>query len=102
MGSVYRRYDGYYYLNYIFQGKRHREPSGTRNKKLALDLLGKREIEIRENKFFDVKRKTKLKFKDFAVEYLDRHAKPTKRSWKNCDQQYISRFNEQFGEKFFF
>ena len=101
MGKVYTR-SGYYYLYYCFEGKRYREATGTRNKRLAEDILKKREIEIRENKFFDVKRKTKIKFKDFAAEYLERHAKPNKRSWENCDSQYINRFNQYFGEKLLF
>lgn len=71
-----------WFLDYrLPNGKRRREKIGT-NKKLALNVLAKRKAEIAEGKFLDVRKNKKIRFEEFAEEYLNLHAKPNKKSWK--------------------
>ena len=44
--------------------------AGPRKKEAEL-VLGKKKAEIRENKYFDVKKEKKVKFEVFTEEYLD-------------------------------
>src|SRR5437667_73421 len=58
-----------YYISFYARGKRIRERIGP-NKILAENALKKREIEILEGKYLDIKKEEKFKFEDFADEYL--------------------------------
>jgi len=59
----------YWIEYYTKDGKRKRERVGQW-RKLALDALAKRKVEIAENKFLDkAKEPPKIKFKEFAKEY---------------------------------
>src|SRR5580698_10412432 len=63
-----------YYIEYYENGRRKREKIGT-SKSLAEMVLKKRLLEIAENKHLDVKKEEKIKFEDFADEYLELHSK---------------------------
>jgi integrase len=83
-----------FFIDYrLPNGKRRRERVGS-SRKLAEDVLSKRRIEIVEGKFFDVVKKEKIKFEDFAKEYLNIHSKQHKKSWKTDD--YLIKDLERF------
>ena len=88
-----------WWIGYRFNGRRFRESAETSNKKLAEAILAKKKLLIAENRFLDVKRESKILFRDFAVEYLEKHAKPHKRSWKGSDFNSIKRLNLTFGDQ---
>ena len=68
-------------IEYFLYGRRKRDKIGP-NKLLAENVLKKRELEIAENKYLDVKKEEKIKFEDFAEVFLKLHSKPNKKSWK--------------------
>jgi|CXWL01.1.fsa_nt_gi integrase len=55
-------------------GRRYRQKVGP-NKHIAELVLAKKQTEIIENKFFDIKREQKIKFEAFADEYLESYCK---------------------------
>jgi integrase len=66
---------------YLLDGRRKRETIGP-SKKVAYDVLRKRKIQIIENKFFDIKKHKKIKFDDFANDYIEVYSKHNKKDWK--------------------
>ena len=54
----------------FYEGKQYRESTGTDNKQFAKDGLAKRQVEIREQRFFDVKKGTKVGFEELAQDFL--------------------------------
>jgi integrase len=73
MKGIYRR-GNTYWIDYFYRGRRIRESAETSNKKLAEDILAKRKVQIAEGKFLDVIKQEKIKFEDFADEYLRMHS----------------------------
>ena len=71
-----------YYIDYYADGKRKRECIGP-DKRLAETVLKKRKVEIAEGRYLDIKKNEKIKFEDFAQEFLTLHSKPNKKSWKS-------------------
>ena len=67
-----------WYIDYRVAGRRKRENAGP-SKRLADAVLRKREIEIAENRFLDIKKNEKIRFEDFAEEFLKLHSKPNKK-----------------------
>jgi integrase len=67
--GIYKRGD-IYWISYSFQGKQYRESTGTDNKHFARDLLAKRQVEIREQRLFDVKKEAKVSFEELAQDFL--------------------------------
>ena len=90
--------NGNSWIDYYAEGRRHREKVGP-SKTLAKQALKKRQVEIAEGKFLDIKREERIPFKEFAAEYLEKYAKPNKRSWKSVDAVYIKNFSAFFGTK---
>jgi len=88
---------GKYQIDYYFQGRRIRETYP--NRKTAEQALMKRKIEIAEGKFLDKRKEEKIKFKDFAEEFIEVYAKPNKKSWKR-DQLSMKHLKKHFGEKY--
>lgn len=78
MGVFWRNND--WWIDYYVSGKRYREKVGP-SKVLAENAFRKRKIEAAENKFLDVRRENKIKFEDFANEYIELHSKVNNRSW---------------------
>ncbi len=71
-----------YFIDYYYNGRRYREAIGT-NYKLAEIVLKKRQTEITEGRFLDKKKNERIKFEDFAEEFLNLHSKPNKKSWQS-------------------
>lgn len=95
-----------WYIDYYVNGRRKREKIGT-NKTLALNVLRKRKVEIAENKFLDVKKDEKIKFKDFASLYLENHSKINNKGWEKGDWVVLNPKNPKslvafFGEKYLY
>lgn len=97
--GVYRK-NNEWYIDYYFQGRRKREKVGP-SKKLAQEVLNKRKIQIAENRFLDIKKDKKIKFKDFSEIYLEDYAKPNKRSWKR-DLFSLKLLNAYFGDRYLY
>ena len=54
-----------WYIDYYFLGRRKREKVGP-SKKLAEKAMAKREVQIAEGRFFDIKARSRMKFKERA------------------------------------
>ena len=100
MKGVLQKGDNYY-IDYRVNGRRKRTTIGP-NRKLAEAVLQKRKVEIAENKYLDIKKDQRVKFKDFAHTYMENHAKPNKRSWKTTDEKYLRNLIPVFGEKYLY
>ncbi|MCD6219046.1 tyrosine-type recombinase/integrase [Candidatus Calescamantes bacterium] len=87
-----------WYIDYYYQGRRIREKVGP-SKSLAELALKKRKIEIAEGKFLDKRKKERIRFRDFAKEFLEVYSKPNKRSWKR-DEISIKHLSKFFGGKY--
>lgn len=97
--AVFQRH-GEWYVDYYANGRRKREKVGP-SKKLAQDVLRKRQVQVAENKFLDIRKEEKVKFRDFAQTFLETHSKPNKRSWIT-DVCLLKHLTSQFGDKFLF
>ena len=82
-------------------GKRRRGKVET-SKKLALNVLAKRKLEIAEGKFLDVKRNEKIKFDVFADEYLELHSKINNKSWIKSDLRNITALKKSFSGRYLY
>ena len=73
MGKYFK--NGNWWIDYYYApGRRKREKIGS-SKALAEAVLQKRKVEIAENKHLDIRKEVKIKFEDFADEYLELHSK---------------------------
>jgi len=81
-------------------GRRRRKKIGS-NKELARNALRKIKVEMAEGKFLDVVISKKIKFEDFAQEYLNIHSKQHKKSWKT-DFHIIKNLTRYFKGKFLY
>jgi hypothetical protein len=63
--GLYKRGD-IWWICYSYQGIQYRESTGTDNKHFARDLLAKRQVAIREQRLFDVKKAAKVSFEELA------------------------------------
>ena len=88
-----------WYIDYYDQNKRRRREMIDPNKRQAEIVLQKRKVQVAENKFLDIKKVEKIKFKEFAKMYLEVYAKLNKRSWTR-DETSINNLNKFFGEKY--
>ncbi len=98
MGKVYMR-DKIYYVDFYADGRRKRHRVGA-NKALAETVLKKHQVEVAEGKFLDIKKKQKIKFDDFAAEYLELHSK-LKKSY-DTDCKIIGLLKKFFGGKYLY
>ena len=93
-----KRKNGNYFIDYrLPNGRRVREKIGT-SKKLAENVLRKRKVEIAEGKGLAIVKAEKIKFEDFAQEYLNIHSKQHKKSWVT-DSFHIKDLGEFFNGK---
>ena len=88
-----------YYIAYSAGGRWIRQAVGE-SRKLAETVLGKRKAEVREGKFLDVKKNEKIRFEDFADEYLEIHSK-FKKSY-NTDKKIIGLLKNFLGGKYLY
>lgn len=98
--GIYRR-QRKYYIDYYSNGRRVREAVGE-SRKLAEIILKKRKVEIAEGKHLDIRRHEKIRFEDFADEYLELHSKPNNKSWEKSDLQSINRLKQSFSGKYLY
>lgn len=102
--GIYQR-KNIWYIDYCYRDKygvkkRVREAIGP-SKKLAEQVRAKRVAQAAENRHLDVQKEEKVKFKDFAQEYLEKHSKVENRSWKS-DEHRLRNLCKFFGEKYLF
>ena len=88
-----------WYIDFYTAGKRIRQKIGP-SKKLAENVLNKLKIAVVENKYLDVRKRTKIKFEDFVEKYLD-YARTNKRSW-NRDETSLKSLYTAFRGKYLF
>ncbi len=94
--------DGNWFIDYYYaNGKRKREKIGP-SKSLAETVLKKRKVEIAEGKFLDIKKEQKVRFEDFADEYLEVHCKPNNKSWHKSDYPILNNLNKYFVGKYLY
>jgi len=91
--------DGNWFIDYRVNGRRKREKIGP-SKSLADTVLKKRKVEIAEGKFLDIKKEQKVKFEDFADEYLEVHCKSNNKSWYKSDFFNLKNLKKYFGGKY--
>ncbi len=91
--------DRNFYIDFSASGKRKREHIGP-SKVLAETILKKRVVEVAEGKYLDVKKESRIKFEDFAAEYLELHCKTNNKSWLKTDSQLITVLKRHFSGKY--
>lgn len=97
MGVFFK--NGNWFIDYRANGRRIREKIGP-GKSLAEIVLKKRKVEIAENKFLDIKKEQKIRFEDFADEYLEVHCKSNNKSWYKSDYFNLKNLKECFAGKY--
>lgn len=97
MGVVHKR--GNWWLDFRYEGRRYRKKVGP-NKALADLAWAKKQTEIAENKFLDIKREQKIKFEVFADEYFDLHCKVNHSSVGKSSGSQLKSLKEFFGGRY--
>jgi len=90
-----------YYVVYFINGKRRKEAIG-KDKKLAEAVLHKRLTEIAENRYLDKRKEEKIRFEDFADQYLNTHCKNNNRSWQKSDKINIKDLKRYFSGRYLY
>ena len=98
--GIFQRQENWYY-DFSSKGIRYREKVGP-SKQLALLAMRKKQVEVAENRFLDIKREDRTKFKDFAQTYLEQYCKPNKKSWKQSDVSSLKQLVPFFGDRYLF
>lgn len=93
--ALYRRGRIWWY-EFWYKGRRYRGGVGP-NKKEAEIVLGKLRAQVRENRFFDVRKESNQRFDSMAKEYL-KYSEVNKRSYKT-DVGFIKNLRSHFGGK---
>jgi len=89
-----------YFLDYWVNGRRVRESVGT-SKKLAESILSKRKTDIIENKYFDIRKKHRILFEDFAKTFYELHSCVNKKPRvAKRDSELINHLVKHFGGKY--
>lgn len=95
--GLYKRGD-VWCICYSFQGKQYRESTGMDNKHFARDVLAKRQVEIREQRLFDVKKGAKVGFAELAEDYLRFYRERGRRSLERAETS-VKHLTAFFGDK---
>ena len=99
MGTIRHRGKGSFYIDFRDQeGNRIRESVKTADVRMARQILKKREVEVLEGKFFDIRKQDKTLFKDFAQKVLSYILE--RRRAKTFFESIIARLVRIFGEKY--
>jgi integrase len=94
--GIYKR-ENIFWMSYVANdGRRIRESTGVSDKAKALEFYYKKKTEIAEGKFLDKKVDKKIKFEQFADEYLEKYSKVENRAWKKSDWVYIRALKKFF------
>lgn len=100
MGKIRKR-NGKFFIDYYANGRRIRKVvDGSHS--LAEIVLKKREVEVAEGKHLDIKKEMKIKFEDFADEYVEIHCKINNRSWQRSVRPNIRTLNKFFAGKYLY
>jgi len=94
-----RQKGGNWFIDYYAYGKRKREKIGP-SKVLAETVLRKRKVAIAEGKFLDIRKEQRVKFEDFADEYLEKHCKTNNKSWLKSDYFNLKGLKKHFIGKY--
>ncbi len=96
--AIYQRGNNWY-IDFTFKGQRIRESIGH-SKKNAQKVIRKKETEIVENKYLDIRKEPDpVKFHDFAKEYLQWARANKKTSTCSRDVYIIRHFDKEFEGK---
>ncbi len=95
--GVFLRNDNWY-ISYFYKGRRIKEKVGP-SKTLATKALKKREVEVAEDKFLDIKKIQRVKFTELAEDYLRLHAQG-KKSYISHYQVCINNLKSYFAHCF--
>ncbi len=87
---------GTWYVDYYVNGRRRRETAP--NKAMAEDLLSKRKIQIKENKYFDIRKDCHLTFRELGEKYLGHCELAGKKSWEKTDAIWLKHLTDYFGD----
>lgn len=98
-GKVYKR-GNQWWIDFTYKKKRYRKAVGP-DEKLAQDVLAKRKVEIRENRFFPDKQKEPdpIKFHEFGKEYLQWSRANKKASTYSRDIYILRGLDKEFEGK---
>jgi len=85
---------------YLPSGKRKRERIGP-SKRDALDVLAKRRAQIREGKYFELERESKIYFRELSEKFLREYSRPPKKAISSVgrDRLSVKHLNNFFGSK---
>jgi len=98
--GIYKKGDNWY-IDYYAYGRRRREKIGT-SRVLAENVFRKRKLQIAEGKYLDIRKNEKIKFEDFANEYVEVYLKPNNRSWLRAEAHNIKRLKAHFAGKYLY
>ncbi|MFC1807965.1 tyrosine-type recombinase/integrase [Candidatus Omnitrophota bacterium] len=90
-----------YYIDYYAGGRRIREKIGP-SKALAETVMRKRKVEIAEGKHLDIRREQKIKFADFADEFIEIYLKPNRKDWEKAEIFNVRRLEKFFVGKYLY
>jgi len=96
--GVFKKKDNWW-IDYYVNGKRRREKIGT-SKALAETVIKKRKVQIAEGKFLDIKKESKLRFNEFADEYIELYAKINNISWKRSIVPNMKSLERYFADRY--
>ncbi|MDE2009982.1 MAG: site-specific integrase [Candidatus Omnitrophica bacterium] len=89
---------GNFFMERYFNGRRIREKVGP-DRRLAEIADDKRKVEIAEGKFLDKKKEQRIKFEDFADEFLEVYCKPNLKSWDRFSANNLNILKRYFSGK---
>ncbi|HOM27248.1 MAG TPA: hypothetical protein PKV21_07060 [bacterium] len=96
---VFKR-DGYWWIDFTFQGKRHRKKI-SKKKREAEKALASIHTRIIEGKYLEIKRNEKIKFEELTQTYLNKYSRINKKSFRR-DITSIKNLNTYFKGKYIY
>jgi len=88
-----------YYIEFYYMSRKMCRKVGP-SKTQAKTAYQKIETDLAENKFLDIKREQKIKFEEFADEYLENHSKVNNKSWVSHDLRNINALKKHFSGRY--
>ena len=93
--------NGNYFIQYYADGKNVRRKVGS-SKGLAEIALKKIKVAIAEGRYLDIKKEQKVKFENFADEYIKTHSKTNNKSWEQTDLHTVKCLKAFFSGKYLY
>jgi len=101
-GRVYK-HGNWWWIDIQFKTKRVRKSiirvTAEKAEKIARAALAKEQVSIAEGKYLDMKKETKMTFRELADKYMTEWAMKKKKSWKQTDSCCLVHLNKAFGSK---